>query len=55
LAKALLSNLILRYPPYFDFNLGVNILVFTTAEWQARLARGDPGAQTLMRESIRSI
>lgn len=46
---------ILRYLRYFDLNRGVDILVFTAAEWQARLAQGDPFAQTLMRESISLI
>ncbi len=46
---------ILRYLPYFDLDRGVDILEFPTAEWQARLVRGNPGAQTLMRESIRPI
>lgn len=46
---------ILRYLPYFDLDRGVDILVFTAAEWQARLDQGDPFAHTLMRESIRLI
>lgn len=46
---------ILRYLPYFDLDRGVDILVFTAAEWQARLDQGDPFAQTLMRESLRLI
>lgn len=46
---------ILRYLPYFDLDRGVDVLVFTTTEWQARLAQGDPFAQTLMRESVSLI
>ncbi len=53
--KRILPSVFCAISPYFDLDRGMDILVFTAAEWQARLDQGAPFAQTLMRESLRLI
>ncbi len=43
---------ILTFLPYFDLRYGVDLLVYTQAEIQSRLSKGDPFVQRIWQESV---